>query len=454
MKSFESDIKKLAEKTRLKAVEREAIRERVLSYMEYHPLKKESNVSVSRLSSLTHEDFIYITWDSFWVRVTSGALAFILIVGVPLLAERSVPGDILYLVKTGVNEGIQTQFATSPYEKVELETKLIERRIAEARLLASEGKLTTEVEAQIAETVKGHADAVQSGLAELRESDVDGAAIAEIVFNSSLEVQSAVLEMSGSTTPSTALLDMVNTVRDEVASDVHPTAPSYDGLLARIELETTRSYELFESVKEDATPEEITDIERRLADIDRSIVGAKELKEVDETGAVNSLTSVLGLIQKLISFMTDIDVRESVTLESLVPVVLTPEERTRIVTDRLALINAKIGEVDMQIASITDDGLREKMVFVREEINVHVASTTDALAVGDLDTASVRSEEATKAFTDIVTKLTAESEVDTEIVPVEPVEEVPASTTPEVIDGNVGTTTEITTDEGSEATLE
>ena len=46
MKSFDSDLKKYADKIRLKATERAALRERILSYMEYHPLPKQVGESV------------------------------------------------------------------------------------------------------------------------------------------------------------------------------------------------------------------------------------------------------------------------------------------------------------------------------------------------------------------------------------------------------------------------
>jgi hypothetical protein len=454
MKSFESDIKRIAEKTRLKVAEREAIRERILSYMEYHPLKKE-HVPVSILGSIRQNDIMYLTWNSLWVRVTSGVLGLMLIVGVPLLAERSVPGDILYLVKTGVNEGIRTQLASSPYEKVELETKLIERRIAEARLLAQEGKLTTEVEAQIAKTVKGHADAVQSGIAELRVQDADGAAIAEIVFTSSLDVQSAVLEVSGESDASSveSILSVVNTVRSDVASD-EGAVPSYEGLLARIELETTRTYELFESVKIYATADEVADIERRLADIDRSIVAAKELKQDDETRSVNEMVSVLGHIQKLIAFMTDIDVRETVALETLVPVILTREERTAIVNERLATIATQLRVLDGRMASSTDTSIDEKVSIGRQYTLTLVASTTEALAVDDIESSEALSSEALTMVNDLLVL------TDTNIVPVDTTTEGDAgsiestetdvgTSTTEVIPNVTGTTTDAVSGDNS-----
>lgn len=429
MKSFETDIRKYAEKTRLKALEREAIRDRLLTYMEYHPLKKD-HADLTSLASLQSRR-IYISLNSFWMKAVSGTLAIVMIIGVPLLAERAVPGDVLYLVKTGVNENIQTQLATSPYEKVTLETKLIERRIAEARLLANEGKLTGEVEAQIAETVRGHAEAVQSGLAELREDDAEEAALAEIVFSSKLAVQSAVLDNSTETGSSSvsSILDVVNTVREKVASDASPELPSYEALTARIERETTRTYEYFASIKESATPEEIADIERRMSDIERSITAAKELRATDETGSVAELMNVLGVIQKLITFMTDIDVRETVTLESLVPVTPTPEERIQAVHALRLGAEDALRIVSSKIELIEDEGVAEKVTRGAERAAELLVAVQDALTQNDIERAEGQVKEASNLVADL-SKLTEGITAVEEHIIVE--EEVSTSTEPAV----------------------
>lgn len=395
MKSFEKDILKLAEKTRLKAMEREMVRDRILSYMEYHPLTKtEGRMGAGTL--MERADFFYIHFNTLTAKLVGGFLVLALIIGVPLVAERTVPGDTLYLVKTGINESIRTQFATSPYAKVQLETKLIERRLAEARLLQAEGKLTLEVEAQIAETVKGHAVAAQNGIAELRADDADGAAMAEIEFNSALEVQSVVLGETGdaSTTQGDALRAVVDTVRNEGVGDENPVTPSFVTLIARVESETTRAYELFESVKDSATNEEIVDIERRLSDINRTISEAKELQSEDEPGAVAELIEVLGLVQKLITFMTDINVREAVTLETLVPIKLTNEERRAQVQSRLVDMTSRM-EIVATVASTTlPEELLPKVGPSMERVGDIHSRAYDALGTGDLVGAEALSLEA------------------------------------------------------------
>jgi hypothetical protein len=426
MKSFESDIRKYAEKTRLKVLEREAVRDRILSYMEYHPLKKDYAGIVTTQSR--GGEYVYLPFSATWMKALSATFAILLVVGIPLLAERALPGDVLYLVKTGVNENIRTQLANSPYEKVTLETRLFERRIAEARLLASEGKLTGEVEAQIAETVKGHAKAVQSGLAELRESDADGAALAGISFNSTLAVQSAVLDHSKEAGSSSvaSILNVVNTVRDEVASEGTPVAPSYEGLLGRIESETTRAYEFFNTVKKSATNEEIRDIERRLSDIDRNFSEAKELHATDETAAVGKLIEVLGLNQKLIVFMTDIDVRETVTLESLVPVSLTNEERVA----QIAIIQKEVEEslrvIEIKVMYIEDTGVKEKVTLGLDNVRGLLVALTDALGSNTIEDAEKRATEAQALMGDLVKLTEGITGLEETVIPAETSTSTPA----------------------------
>lgn len=355
MKSFDRELKRYSEKVTLKISERRELRERILSYMEYHPLPKQTSLRESFNRRMFSQRFARVHLNHLQMRLVGGALVLLLIF-IPIFAERSVPGEVLYILKTNLNEKIQGQLADSSYEKIEFETKLLERRIAEARFLASEGKLTEETTNQLEKTVKGHADAVRAELTELRGQDADGAAIAEIVFNSSLEVQSTILDVTEEQ-KGTHLLDdiigVVKTAREEGAQNQELNKPSYIGLVAQLERQTTRAYELFEIIKDTATEEEITDIERRLSDIHRLFEEAKEENEIDGETAVESLTQVLGQVQKLITFMSNLDVRESVTLERLVPVVLSTAERTEIVREEILKLKDLLAEIELSGTTTT-----------------------------------------------------------------------------------------------------
>lgn len=411
MKSFDTDLKKYAEKISLKASERRELRERILSYMEYHQLPKQTGVITSkkRLDWIPSQSFItlHFNFRSKYTRIATGVFAVILVV-TPFIAERSVPGDALYLVKTNLNESIQGTLVTTPYEKIEFETKLMERRIAEARVLADEGKLTEEVKMQIAGTVKEHADAVQDGIAELRTQDADGAAIAGIGFNASLEVQSAVLGSDMSTENASlinTILTVVNDARQEVATNQGNEKPSFESLSARVEVETTRAYELFQTIKKSASAEEISDIERRLSDIDRLILEAKDKQRTDAEVAANDLAATLGLTHKLIVFMTDINIRESVALEAIVPVVLSEGERTVRANEEITFITKTKTFVGGHIESITDTNVKEKVSEALKHIDALTGEADRNIKAHDLDGAEGKLTEA-KALIDDVKTLT------------------------------------------------
>lgn len=403
MKSLDTELKKYAEKINLKVSERHELRERILSYMEYHPLKKQVSLKEELKQAFPSESFITLHLNSFYVRIAGGVVVLLLIAA-PFAAEKSVPGDALYFVKTGVTETIQGQFANSPYEKIEFETKLMERRIFEALALASEKKLTEDVKTHIAETVKSHTQAVQDGLEELRTQDVDGAAIAEISFNASLEVQSAVLgveESSDNNSLIDSILTVVNDARDVVVTNQENTTPSFEGLIASVETETTRAYELFTSIKESATDGEIRDIKRRLSDIDRLILEAKESYKDAVNTSVDDLVSTLGLLQKLIVFMTDINVRETVSLESLVPVVLSDEERVVLVEKESQSIEILATTIAMRLETLTEGGMTEKATYGLAQISDFIIAIGEALKAPDIEGAETLVKEARGLISDL-----------------------------------------------------
>lgn len=395
MKSFDTDILKYTHKTRLKASEREALRARILAYMEYHP-RKEGSVKLEE----THTRGILfapkqlfaraLALNTLYTRIGAGVFAVLLIAVVPFAAENAAPGDVLYPFKTQINETVLAQFNNSPYQKVAFETELMERRIAEARLLAKEGKLSEETEAALALSVQNHANAVQEGIDTLKESDVESAAIAEITFGSVLDVQSAVLDSGTGSTPGSTdgIAVAVRAAKSVIDEQRGTTTPSYERLMAHVEGETTRAYALLDAIKGSATEEEKKDIGRRLSDIERKIASAQEihanLAVADEedaagTGEISLMMSAkvapvsdtaelgmtLGDINKLIAFMTDIDVRNSVTLETLVPVTLTPEEAAFKALDDVVV---RYAALEKKIDTATDAPLLEAIESARTDL--------------------------------------------------------------------------------------
>ncbi len=431
MSDFNTQLKKKASAIKMRAAERRDLRDRVVAYMEYHPLPDQfKQKRTSRKAAPSSYTFLTEPFFAFRLRaryVQSAALlgAIFLIVGVPVLAERALPGDVLYPMKVRVNEEVRASLALSPYAKVEWEASRLERRLSEARLLAQSGRLTEEVEREVAASITRHSAAAQRTILALRETNTDEAALAEIVFASFLDAQADIMtlhegralagaggEVSLATTLASAVRD-ARLVAEAAPEDRHVT-PTL--LFALIERETTYAQELFNAVHKNATSKESRDIARRLDDIGRKIEQAQALnverletetnrnttatatepvlevtaEEVGTTtegsdvtaeilmevtgagGALDSelsqpatLDDVIGVlrgaltdIRKLVSFMNDIELRESVDVNQLVPITPTDTERTSAVEAALERTKDLRSEIE---ARVIDDTIRTKI---------------------------------------------------------------------------------------------
>ncbi len=481
MKRFSEQLKKQADSIRLTTSERADVRDRLMAYMEYHPLPVSMRTNEKKgmvRTPLTSQPFIAVPVNWFYVRGAAAAFTVMMVVAVPVMAEYTTPGDVLYPVKVRFNEEVRSGLTVNPYEKIEWETERLERRISEARLLASEGRLTNELEAVVASAVKEHSDSAKAQIAALRETDKDDAAIAEIAFATALTVQSEVLDKAiamkradearqgvtgDATTEGSVLASVVAAETSEAEASQAATTPSYPKLMARVEVETTAAFELFTSVKNQASPEEVADIERRLEDISRKVAIAVSSQEVQatesvpveetvaapetaimtaasdevvateadeaavlvegststeaapvavaepvvestepvvlsEAEAVEVLRGVMVDLRKLISFMTDIDVRQAVSVEELVPITLTPEEHQSqllidletikaftVVHGETAFTGAGSEKLNLGVADVVRLQAEAEAALAQENVAAAEGSVSAALTlVGDL----------------------------------------------------------------------
>lgn len=351
MKRFSEQLHKSSEAVTLTAAERDALRARVISYTEYHPFPARAVTSkpAAPAKRPVTEAFKVVTIPSPLFMRWSAVAAVFLLVLIPFLAERAVPGDSLFAVKVRFNEEVRSTLTFNQQDKVQWETERLNRRIAEARLLASKGELTEEVEAEVAASVREHTQYVKDEIEELRESDADSATLASIELTTTLEVQSASLQQddavtlasadaTAETAPTQLLVDVLNETLSKQDDSNTATIPSYDKIMARIEQNTTRSYELFNSIKFAEGDSLKAGLDRRLQDVNRSVAEASELRPQDEAGASQKLIDALTRTQKLIVYMSDVDVNRTVALDTVVPVILTAEEKEQ----QLAMLDTEI----------------------------------------------------------------------------------------------------------------
>ncbi len=394
MKRFSEQLKKKSETIRLRTSEKAELQSRIVAFMEYHPLPAAVKASPVPKGKLLFEPYRLISIPSNYLRTFIGVAALLFVVVVPAVAENAIPGDILYPVKVNVTEEIRSTLNTNAYDKVVWETTRLERRVSEARLLAQAGKLTPAAEADVLAAVQVHSNAAKREIETLRSTDADGAALAQMTFATALDVQSSVLKSddSASTTAgmsTVALASALDAGYDEVSSTNAVDSVSVVRLIAQLEIETTRSYELLESISDTATEQEQQDVRRRLADVESNIKTATTATDTENAEVKNNLRSAWTDIQKLISFMTDIDVRASLTVETLVPAVLTNDEKLAQSIEKYnrAVINLK--RIEFGLPLIIDTGINQKVTITVPKITnlLTTASSSMFTAINEAKTA-------------------------------------------------------------------
>jgi hypothetical protein len=373
MKRFSEQFNKKASTIKMSVAEKRDLKERVVSYMEYHPLPKAEGVQKTLSTYATGDQtFKVINFDISRAFRWSGALVIVLVLGTSFLAEKSIPGDALYAIKVGFNEEIRSTMAIGSYEKIVWETERLNRRISEARLLADSGRLTEEVEAKVASAVKEHSENARKEIENLKLTDKDEATMASIELTTALDMQNTSLRNRGNSDVNGASTDLIEIVlaeskaAEQVSEDNN--LPAYNKLIARVELETTRAQELLSGVKESATAEEQKDISRRLEDIDRKIETAMSLAADDDSSARKGLVEALQQTHRLIVFMTNIDVRANLTVDELVPVTLTLEERKSAVEGKVRDAKRMLKFIEAATGNSTTTSTTTEQILDQEKL--------------------------------------------------------------------------------------
>jgi len=185
---FEEQLYKAGQKIGLTFDEREAMRARLLS-----------SIAHSEREVLSpYSPFFYWRQVSMYVKpqyVSMALLAVLLVGGISAAAEKSLPGEPLYQVKTSVNENVLGLFAFTPQSKAQLHTELAVRRLEEVEKLAIAGKLDATTTAAAEIKIDTNLAVIKDSVKQL-ESDNNSAAAADTSSKaeSTLKVHEAILD--------------------------------------------------------------------------------------------------------------------------------------------------------------------------------------------------------------------------------------------------------------------
>lgn len=165
---------------------------------EYHKapvLSPFSNNDTGRFGSrFASNIFVYVRQRKF---VPSLVVVLLLCAtgGVSAFAENALPGDSLYLLKVNINEQVKGFAAVTPEAKARLAIETTERRLQEAVILSSQGKLTDDKKQIIQGQLSKNATDVKKSVADLVASNnISIAQEVSINFEASLKTHELILE--------------------------------------------------------------------------------------------------------------------------------------------------------------------------------------------------------------------------------------------------------------------
>lgn len=164
------NFKKYTKKVGLTALEKKNMRDAICSFVfKQEPTKK--TFFNRHINWGGEKNFFLLILNS--KPMIASIIAAVLIAfsgGTAAAAENTVPGDLLYPIKTKINEEVRSALALTSEAKINWENRRAERRLEETEKLAAENKLTTTTAAMLTTKFQEFATRADDRLEKLQAS--------------------------------------------------------------------------------------------------------------------------------------------------------------------------------------------------------------------------------------------------------------------------------------------
>jgi hypothetical protein len=185
---FHNYMKKAGEEISLSHEERERMRRTLHAYMEMKPLRAPASP-------------VPLTFGWFFsMRPIAAVLVlglFISSAGISYAAEGALPGDLLYGIKTHVNEPVAGALAISASAKTAWAMSVAGERIKEAATLAAQGRLSTTTQQDLQTSFQEHAQIATQNIGQQASSSPEASAEIAVRFGAQLSEYENVLIQIG-----------------------------------------------------------------------------------------------------------------------------------------------------------------------------------------------------------------------------------------------------------------
>lgn len=207
---FHNSIKRAGEDVSLSHEEHARMRRTLHAYMAMKPLRTFAPTPVPEYG-----------WF-FTMRPVAATLVLALFIssaGVSYAAEDALPGDILYAIKTRVNEPVKGALAVSASAKTAWEMDVAGERVKEAATLAAEGRLESGTQGELRADFEHHAQEATAAMEEGESSSPETSGEAAARFEAQLSEYENVLAQIGAAkdVDVAALTSSVKNEREHVA---------------------------------------------------------------------------------------------------------------------------------------------------------------------------------------------------------------------------------------------
>ncbi|MEK6615715.1 MAG: DUF5667 domain-containing protein, partial [Bacteroidota bacterium] len=157
MKNIIKKIEEVSKETCLTQDEKFAVRKNLLKYMSQNPVQEKHTIrSPWFASSSRFRGKKVLSAVVLFGVVGGGTLSF--------AAEAALPGDVLYPVKTGINEPVHRVVLFTPQEKADWDVRLVERRLDEISKLSESNSISPEAKARIENRLEIYTNRVKNNI--------------------------------------------------------------------------------------------------------------------------------------------------------------------------------------------------------------------------------------------------------------------------------------------------
>jgi hypothetical protein len=171
MRNLLKQFKKGSREVRLTVEEKSAMRQALVQFARENPIIHTSQAKNSRA---VVSPYSFMRKARGFKILSATVIGGILIGGtVSFAAEGSLPGNVLYPVKTELNERVRSVVAVTPQAKADWDIKLVERRLSEVKEVGLLETVPLETKEVARANVKKYTERAQKRIVELDDNEDD-----------------------------------------------------------------------------------------------------------------------------------------------------------------------------------------------------------------------------------------------------------------------------------------